>query len=219
MVNVGGMSKDEVLMKSKLLTLTLLLTASSVTRADITLVQDTLLNGIRSRTTMWVKGDKMRTDNDTTSSVIIDAASGDMTTLVHEQKMIIVNNTKQLAALAAQAPGAKDMELPQTQLTATGQIEKVDGYDCEIILSENQGMVVKMWVAKDYPNGEQLREELKAMTKLSGANGAKQPEVPGIALKTEYEQQGLKFTTQLISISTDPVDAARFDIPQGYKAP
>lgn len=144
-------------MQSKRLTLTLLLTASSVTRADITLVQDTLLNGIRSRTTMWIKGDKMRTHKNTTSSVIIDVATGDMTTLVHEQKMFFVNNTKQLEALAARASGAQDAELTQTQLTATGQIEKVDGYDREIILSENQGMLARIWVAKDYANVNLLR--------------------------------------------------------------
>ena len=205
-------------MKTAFLALTLLATTSAA-RADLTLVQDTLLNGVRSRTSMWVKGDKMRSDNDTTSSVIIDAATGDMTTLVHEQKMIIVNNTKQLAALAAQATGGKPVEIAETKITATGQKEKVDGYDCEIVLSENQGMVVKMWVAKDYPNGEQLREELKMLSKLSAPGAPKPPEVPGIALKTEYEQQGLKFTTQLVSISTEPVDASRFVIPEGYKAP
>lgn len=205
-------------MKTPWLSLTLLIATSTVARADLTLVQDTLLNGVRSRTTMWVKGDKMRTDNDTTSTVILDAATGDMTTLVHEQKMIIVNNTKQLAELAAQAAGAKPVELSETKLTATGQIEKVDGYDCEIVLSENQGMVVKMWIAKDYPNGDLLREELKGLSKLAAPGAAKTPEVPGIALKTEYEQQGLKFTTQLVSIHSGPVSASQFEIPSGYKA-
>lgn len=57
------------------------------------------------------------------------------------------------------------------------------------------------------------------LTEPSVGNGARQPEVPAIALKTEYEQQALKFTTQLISISTDPLDASRFDIPQDSQAP
>ena len=29
---------------------------------------------------MWIKGDKVRTDNDTTSSVMMNPATGDMTT-------------------------------------------------------------------------------------------------------------------------------------------
>ena len=197
--------------------LTALLTTSAF--ADITLVQETLLNGISSRTNMWIKGDKMRTDSDTTTSVIVDAATGDMTTLVHEQKMIMTNNTKDLQALAAQAPGQDKVEIPTTKITNTGKSEKVDGYDCDIYLSENQGMVVKMWVAKNYPGQDKFRTEMKAMAKLGGPNAPKQPEVPGIALKTEWEQQGLKFTTRLISITSDPVDASRFKLPEGYKAP
>lgn len=204
-------------MKNTLLTLAFLATAA---RADITLVQDTLLNGVSSRSTMWIKGDKVRTDNDTTSSVIMDTATGEMTTLVHEQKMIIRTNTKQLAALAAQAgASAANQELPVTQITATGQRETVDGYDCEIYLSENQGMVVKMWVTKDYPNQEKLREEMKVLAKMTTPNAPEQPDVPGIAVKTEFEQQGLKFTTKLISLSTDAVDESRFTLPEGYQAP
>ncbi len=194
------------------------LTAASAL-ADITLVQDTLLNGVSSRSTMWIKGDKVRTDNDTTSSVIMDTATGEMTTLVHEQKMIIKTGTKQLQALAAQTGSGAEQNLEVSKITATGQREKVDGHDCEIYLSENQGMVVKMWVAKDYPNQEKLREEMKVLAKMAAPNAPKQPDVPGIAVKTEFEQQGLKFTTRLISLSTDPVDTARFAIPEGYQAP
>jgi hypothetical protein len=204
-----------------LLSLTLTAMVSTSVLADITLVQDTLLNGVSSRSTMWIKGDKIRTDNDTTSSIIMDTASGDMTTLVHEQKMIIQMNTKQLHALAAQAGGVAGAaaKVETSKITATGETEKVDGYDCEIYLVENQGMVVKMWVAKGYPGQEKLREEMKVMAKMAAANAPKQPDVPGIALKTEYEQQGLKFTTRLVSLKSEPVDAARFAIPEGYKAP
>ncbi len=188
--------------------------------ADITLVQDTLLNGVSSRSTMWIKGEKTRSDNDTTSSVIMDAATGDMITLVHEQKMIIKTNTKELATLAAQAgASAAAQDLSTTKITATGQREKVDGYDCEIYLSENQGMAVKMWVTQDYPNQEKLRNEMKVLSKLAAPGAPKQPEVPGIAVKTEFVQQGLKFTTKLISLSADPVDEARFVVPADYKAP
>lgn len=185
--------------------------------ADITLIQDTQVNGVKSRTAMFIKGNKVRTDNDTTSSVIMDTATGDMTTLVHEQKMLIKMNTKELQALAAPAK-ATDQPLPVTKITATGKLETIDGYPCEIYLSENQGTVVKMWVSKTYPGQEKLREEMKVMAKLA-ADGKQQPEVPGIALKSEFEQQGLKFTTFLVSIKAEPVAESRFAIPAGYKAP
>lgn len=195
----------------------LLATASA--RADITLEQDMLLNGVSSRTTMWIKGDKVRTDNGSTSSVIIDTSTGDMTTLMHEQKMAVKMNTKQLQALAAQAPGGNQTELPETKVTATGQKETIDGKECEIYLSENQGMVVKMWITKDYPGVEKLREQLKVMAKLAAPNAPKQPDVPGIALKTEFEQQGMKFTTKLISLTDGPVSEDKFVVPADYKVP
>ena len=198
-----------------------LLAALTVTSAmaDITLVNETLLNGVSSKSTMWIKGDKVRTDNDTTTTTIIDTASGDMTTLMHEQKMIIKMNTKQLQELAKQAPGAPTPEASQTKVTATGEKEKVEGYDCEIYLSENMGMTVKMWVAKSYPNGDKLREEMKVMAKLGTPGAPKPPEVPGIAVKTEFVQQGMKFTTRLVSIKTDSIDESKFAIPTDYKAP
>jgi hypothetical protein len=204
-------------MKTSLL-LTLLFTTSAF--ADITLVQHTFIGVAKtpSVTTMYAKDGKLRTDNDTTTTMIIDSNTGDMTTLVHEQKMIITQNTKALEALAQQAPKTTE-PLPTTKITATGQKEKVDGYDCEIYTSENMGMVVKMWVTMDYPNHEKLREEMKAIAKLGAAGAPKQPEVPGIAVKTEFEQQGLKFVTKLISLSTDAVDASKFVVPEGYKAP
>ena len=188
--------------------------------ADITLVQNTFMGADKtpSKSTMYVKGDKVRTDNDTTTTMIMNTATGDMTTLMHEQKMIMTTNLKQLAALTKQTPAAADPQ-PVTKITATGQKEQVDGYECEIYTSENKGMVVKMWVAKSYPNQEKLRAEMKVIAKLSAADAAEQPEVPGIALKTEWEQQGMKFSTKLVSISIAPVDESKFALPTDYKTP
>ena len=203
----------------KITALLLSFIATTSVFADITLVQHTFVGAAKTPmlTTMHVKDGKMRTDSDTTTTLIIDSNTGDMTTLVHEQKMIIKQNTKELEKLAQLAP--KTVEPGQTKVTATGQKETIDGYDCEIYLSENMGTVVKMWMTQNYPDQEKLTEELKVMAKISAAGAAKQPEVPGIAVKTEFEQQGLKFTTKLVSLKTGPVDDALFVIPQGYKAP
>lgn len=204
-------------MKTSLL-IALLFTTSAF--ADITLVQHTFIGAAKtpSVTTMYAKDGKLRTDNDTTTTMIIDSNTGDMTTLVHEQKMVIKQNTKELEKLAQLAPKTTE-PTPTTKVTATGQKEKIDGYDCELYTSENMGMVVKMWVTLDYPNHAKLREEMKVIAKLASAGAQKQPEVPGIAVKTEFEQQGLKFVTKLISMSTDTVDASKFVVPEGYKAP
>lgn len=204
-------------MKTKLLLSLLLATA---VQADITLEQDTYAGAAVTpmKSFMYIKGDKVRSDNGNSSSIIMDTATGDMTTLVHEQKMIIKTNTKELAAMRLNTP-ATDAAKTTTKVTATGQKEKVDGYDCEIYLSENNGMVVKMWITLNYPNQDKLREQLKVMAKLADPTAEKQPDVPGIAIKTEFEQQGLKFTTKLVSLKDGPIDDAKFAIPTDYKAP
>ena len=192
--------------------------ASTSALADLTLVNETQLSGVKSRTTMWIKGDKARTDNDTTSSVIMNTATGDMTTLVHEQKMIFKMNTKELEALSAATKDSSKVPVNASTVTATGKMETVDGHECEIYLVKNLDTVVKMWVAKNYPNQEKIRAEMKVLPKMS-SEGNKQPDVPGIALKTEFEQQGMKFITTLVSIKLDSVDEAHFTIPTDYKAP
>ena len=95
----------------------------------------------------------------------------------------------------------------------------VEGYNCELYLSENMGMVVKMWLTEDYPGYKKFKEELKVISKMAAANAPEQAPLPGIANKTEYEQQGLKFETRLVSLKEGAVDEAKFAIPAGYKAP
>ena len=165
--------------------------------------------------TMSIKGSKFRTDNDTTSTSIIDTESGDMTTLMHEQKMVTTMNMKALQALPNKESPVK---IPETKLTATGQQETIDGYECEIYTSENSGMVVKMWIAKKYPGFEKLKKALKPMEKMSGAGAPKTPEVPGMMLKSEYEQSGIKFVTKLVSITETKLSDDQFKAPSDYKA-
>ena len=66
--------------------LALLQVATPAARADLVLTQHLFVGAAKTpaKTVMYVKGGKIRTDNDTTSSSIIDTETGDMTTLVHE---------------------------------------------------------------------------------------------------------------------------------------
>lgn len=168
--------------------------------------------------TMSIKGAKFRTDNDTTTSSIIDTETGDMTTLMHDQKMAMTMNMKAIPAPPA-TPGAAPAKIPETKVTATGKMETIDGYECEIYTSENSGMVVKMWIAKKYPNYEKLKQALKPMEKMSAAGAPKAPEVPGMMLKSEYEQSGIKFVTKLVGITEKKLSDDLFKAPADYKAP
>lgn len=205
-------------MKNTTVTLALLatLTLPALVRADIVLVQDTLLQGASSRTTMSIKGNKVRTDNGTDSTVIMNTDTGEMTTLMHEQKMAVTVNMKQLQA--ASTPASPQGEAPEMpKITKTGQKETVDGYECDIYLSELKGMVVKMWMARDYPGLDKLKAELKTMEKMAASPAPKSDEVPGMMIKSEFEQSGLKFTTKLISLESKPLSDDLFVVPAGYQ--
>lgn len=203
-------------MKSSAIALALLLSASGAARADLVLTQHLFVGAAKTpgKIVMYVKGGKVRTDNDTTSSAIIDTNTGDMTTLVHEQKMVMTMNTKQLDALK---PADSKIAIPETKITATGQRETIDGHDCEIYTSENSGTVVRMWIARNYPGYDKLKEALKPMEKLAG--GAKAPELPGMMIQSESEQSGLKMVTKLVSIEEKPLSDDLFKAPADYKAP
>jgi hypothetical protein len=186
--------------------------------ADLVLTQHMFVGAAQTpgKIIMSIKGTKMRTDNDTTSSVIIDAATGDMTTLMHEQKMVMTMNTKALAALMPK-DAAPLPEGAATKVTATGKHETIDGHDCEIYTSENMGMVVTMWMAKDFPGHDKLKEALKPMVALGAPGAPKAPEIPGMMIKSEYSQQGLKFVTKHVSLEEKELSEDLFVAPNDYK--
>lgn len=187
----------------------------TVAHADLILVQETSVGEVKSRTTMSIKGGLMRTDNGTETSVIINPTTGDMTTLMHEQKMVMTMNTKSLAP--ATPTGAKPIEITPPKITNTGKKEKIDGYECEIYTSESMGTVVKMWMTKDYPNLDKLKKQLDPVINMGAKDAPKAQEIPGMMIKSENEQTGLKFTTRLVSLEEKAVSDALFKVPADYK--
>jgi hypothetical protein len=179
--------------------------ASSIASADLVMVSETKIGEVKSLTTMSISGSMMRTDNGTGTSVIIDTKTGDRTTLMHEQKMAVKVDMAQLKALAGANPPAPGPE-SVTKITAMGQKQKIDGYDCELYLSENMGTKVSRWIAKDYPGYDKLKAELAAVQNIN-PTGVKQPELPGMALKTEYTANGLTVVTSLVSLREQKADA------------
>jgi hypothetical protein len=193
------------------------LAAVAAARADLVMITDTAAGEVTSRTTLSISGDLVRTDNGTETSVILDTKAGRMTTLMHEQKMLMTMDLKQLQAAVAATPGAPGTTgANATKVTATGKFETVQGHRCEIYTSENAGTVVTMWIAKNYPDYDKLKSQLNTFEKLNPT--AKQPEMPGLALKTEFTTSGIKFVTSLVSLKEQKVDPAVFKVPGDYKA-
>ncbi|MBL9115191.1 MAG: DUF4412 domain-containing protein [Verrucomicrobiaceae bacterium] len=187
-------------------------------RADIVLTQDTFVGAATTpmKTVMYIKGDKVRTDNDTSASMIMDTTTGMMTTLMHEQKMVMTVDSKALkASMPKDIPGTGESMMPK--ITKLDQKETIDGHNCDIYTSELKGMVVKMWVDPKYPGYDKLKNELKTMEKMSDKAGPESSKIDGMMIKSEFEQSGLKFVTKLVSLEEKKLGDDIFAVPAGYK--
>ncbi len=201
----------------KLTPVILLALSTAIARADLVMVQEMDMAGAKSKLIMSIKGKMVRTDNGDLNSVIMNTDTGDMTSLMHEQKMAMTLDGAALKAAQAQTPQGEKPVIPQP--VATGQKEKVGGHECEIYTLKNGETEVKMWIAKDYPGYDKLKGELAALKKMGGAATADQPDLPGMAIKTETKAGGLTYVTTLISLKETPVDEKIFTPPADYKAP
>jgi hypothetical protein len=193
----------------------LLLALGLAARADVIIeqkIESTMLTG---NMVMKLKGDQARIDVPAgpagPATIIMNTTTGDMTTLLHAQKMALKMNRNDAQKQAGL--DASKMEKPKD----TGVSEKVGQWTAEIYEFNVAGMTGKIWAAKDFPNAAALKEQL---LKLSAANsGGFDPnkmDVPGIVVKTQLTTPAGPMTTTLIKAEEAPVAASEFTIPTGY---
>ncbi len=208
-------------MKKLLLTTTVLLTAFAV-RADIIITQKMESAMMNGEMTMKIKGEKGRVDMPTgpagAMSMIIDGATGDVSTVMHGQKMVMKMGGAQLKSAVEQAKkaaGDAAVEKPK----ATGTKEKVGEWDTEIFETKMGGQSAKIWVAKDFPNAAKMKAEMMKMSKAmgQGAMDTATMDLPGMPVKTEVNTAVGKMTMTMTKAVEQAVDAAEFEVPKDYK--
>ena len=208
-------------MKKLLLTTTVLLTAFAV-RADIIITQKMESAMMNGEMTMKIKGEKGRVDMPAgpagAMSMIIDGVTGDVSTVMHGQKMVMKMGGAQLKSAVEQAKkagGDVAVEKPK----ATGTKEKIGQWDTEIFETKSGGQSGRIWVAKDFPNAAKIKAEMMKMSKAMGqsAMDAATMDLPGMPVKTEVETPVGKMTMTITKAVEQPVDAAEFEVPKDYK--
>lgn len=202
--------------------LALLLAASVLARADLIVEQKMESAAMSGTMVMKVKGDLARMDMPSPAgqaTVIMNVKTGEMTTLMHAQKMAMKMNMndmkEQREAMQKQAGlDPSKMEKPK----ATGVKEQVGEWATEIYeftLGSSSG---KLWVAKDFPNAQSIKDQLQ---KLSAANSSgfdpSKLDVPGMVVKTEMTTPAGAMTTTLIRAVEAPVADSEFVLPEGYQ--
>ncbi|MDR0532432.1 MAG: DUF4412 domain-containing protein [Verrucomicrobiales bacterium] len=204
------------------LLLGLVVSGSNVARADLTMVQDTQYGQQAQRVTVKIKGDKMRIDGMPMNYMIMDVNSGNTFVIMPAQRVYVKMAGSTLAA-AMQKVGGEN-RAGDAQFVATGQTEKIGDYDTEIFTVETPRLKGKYWVARNYPDYEQIKEEVCKLSSGFMMNAAKGriPDIgqlPGIPVKTEIEvQHPMPMTVQsiLISANQDPISDDTFVIPGDF---
>ena len=105
---------------------------------------------------------------------------------------------------------------------ATGRNEKAGNYDTEVFTWKSAIGVQTLWVTKALPNYDRVKEQFDRMGKSSAMNAQKGVTLdttllPGVVVKTEMVSAGQKFTSTVLSINEEELDATLFTAPQDYK--
>jgi hypothetical protein len=192
--------------------------------ADWVLVQKTSVEGSSGTQEMTIKlkGEKARMDLGTQMTLLSDSTNGEMKMYLHAQKMAVNLNAdtmKSAMALAGQFLGKNDEKIAKPE--ATGQKEKVSGYDAEIYHWKGKLGTGRFWVTADFPAYKEINALQDKMAKGMGnpaANLAPQAsDFPGMVVKSEMEMLGKKTTTELVSVKQEPVSDEAFKAPEGYQ--
>jgi hypothetical protein len=201
--------------------LTSLFALTVMARADLVVTQKIDGGGQSGEQTIRVKGNKARCDVGGSVSVLVDRETGETTTLAHAQKGFITLNPERNKSMIATLQKARGTQEPP-KLIETGKKEKVGEYQCDIATAEVGSVKLTYWLAKDYPNFQNILGQLDVLDSapLAAGNAGLTPrlkDLPGLPMKMVMELNGQKITITMLTTKEENVDPNIFKIPAAYK--
>jgi len=207
-----------------LLCLAPLFFAVAFAHADIVIEQKMESAVINGNVTMKVKGDNARMDMPSplggNVTTLMNFKSGDMVTLMHQQKMAMKMNLSDVKK--QQEAGQKALGMDPSKIEkpkSTGAKEKVGDYDTEIFEMNQGSLQAKLWIAKDFPNAQSIKDQMMKLNSAMGGGGIdpSKLDVPGMVVKSEVSTPVGKMTITLVKAKEEPVDEKEFVKPEGYQ--
>lgn len=195
-----------------------------VAGADLTVVQSIESSAGTNKVTIKIKGERARIEVNPKSSMIVDAKSGEVITLIPEQKAVMRLSPEKAAALANKARTLlkdTDTSLQIATPKPTGKKEKINGYEVEEYTAETPKYKATYWVAKSYPDYQTILRQMKLLQNSAFASARKpMPEYydfPGLPIRTKIKLQGQEeATTTITSISQGSIPDSEFVVPPDY---
>jgi hypothetical protein len=182
-------------------------------------MESAMMNGSM---TVKIKGEQARIDMPGPAgnvTVIMNTKSGDMTTLMHAQKVAMkmnMNTVKQQTEAAQKQAGIDPSKFEKPK--ATGATEKVGEFTADVYEVTVGQMTMKLWAAKDYPNAQVIKDELKKISAASaGGFDPSKMDVPGMIVKTQMSTPAGPVTSTLVSAKQEAVADSEFVIPTDYQ--
>jgi len=201
--------------------LALAFAATLAARADVVVEQKTESPMMKGTMSMKIKGDRARMDTFTSSgniSVLMDLKTERMMILMHTQKIVMekdMKTTREQTEAAQRAAGLDPSKIGTPK--ATGKTEKVGEWTTDVYEFKLGDMAGRLWVAKDFPNSQVIRDELKKVTAANaGGFDPAKLDVPGLIVKYQLNTAMGMMTSTMLRAAEEPVAETEFLIPQGY---
>jgi hypothetical protein len=195
-----------------------------IARADLTVVQSIETSAGTNTVTLKIKGERARIEANPKSSMIVDAKSGEVVTLIPEQMAVMRLSGEKARVLGNKARTLlkdTDTSLEIATPKPTGRKEKINGYEAEEYVAETPKYRATYWVAKRYPDYQTILRQMKLLQNNIFASVRKtMPEYydfPGLPIRTKIKLQGQEeATTTITSISIGSIPDSEFVVPSDY---
>src|SRR5437667_3162426 len=147
--------------------------------------------GAGTNITIKIKGDRARIDASPQVTTIFDGKTGEVITLLNDQKTIVRISSDKMKAVTDMLDkfSSKKAATEKPKLTPTGQKEIINGYETEQYTYEGPDFKATYWIAPNYPNGANMLAQLQSIkSEFWDAANAKMPDFrdfPGLPIRMQ----------------------------------
>jgi hypothetical protein len=193
-------------------------------RADLTIVERTEgMPGSNRDITVKIRGDMARIDLNPQMATIVDGRTGEVITLMMDQKKVVRISATKMKAAAEMVKrfSDKNESAVDSRPRPTGRKDTVNGYEVEEYTVDTPLYKAAYWVAPGFPEGASILKQLQAVRsdvwKTASTNTPDYRDFPALPIKTVVDMKGTKITTTLVSVRQDPLSETDFAIPRDFE--
>lgn len=212
-------------MKRLLLSFGLSVCSAVLAHADLVLTEKVESPSTNGEVVVKLKGERVsiRMENARLgkTTMVKDFKTGDSTMLIHDKKMVVAVGAAQLKATIEGRRRAAGIDPSKAVPKPTGEKEKVGDWDCEVYTFElGNGKTGKLWLAKNVPNYESIKEQLAKVQDASLADAGFDPEkfkLGGVVAQLDMELATGHARRTLTSVKEEAVADSEFEAPVDYQ--